>query len=339
MSLAVSILRDLLAGRAGVDAIALLSMSAALALGETLAAVTVAVMYAGGGVIEDLAVGRTERDLRASIDRAPRSAHRRVADAIEDIAIENVAVGDILLVRAGEGVPVDGRIIGPSALLDESAVTGEPLPVARRSGEAASSGTVNAGETFEMQAAAAPGDSTYAGVVGLVTTAQTAKSPFIRMADRYALLLLPVTLLAAGVAIVAEHGHIDEAEVAIGLGRRHLRGGERRRAGRAAEEGRRSGRGSGAAPYCGRVQKGKAVTVVAFDILKFAEKLEAGGFTHAQAKAAAEAFAEATSQELASKSDLRELELRMTVELGGLIVAATGVILAAIRYLPAGAGH
>ncbi|PWB83485.1 MAG: hypothetical protein C3F11_06350 [Methylocystaceae bacterium] len=200
MSLAVSILRDLLAGRAGVDAIALLSMSAALALGETLAAVTVAVMYAGGGVIEDLAVGRTERDLRASIDRAPRSAHRRVADAIEDIAIENVAVGDILLVRAGEGVPVDGRIIGPSALLDESAVTGEPLPVARRSGEAASSGTVNAGETFEMQAAAAPGDSTYAGIVGLVTTAQIAKSPFIRMADRYALLLLPVTLLAAGVA-------------------------------------------------------------------------------------------------------------------------------------------
>ncbi|PWB83484.1 MAG: DUF1640 domain-containing protein [Methylocystaceae bacterium] len=81
------------------------------------------------------------------------------------------------------------------------------------------------------------------------------------------------------------------------------------------------------------------MTVVAFDILKFAEKLEAGGFTHAQAKAAAEAFAEATSQELASKSDLRELELRMTVELGGLIVAATGVILAAIRYLPAGAGH
>lgn len=81
------------------------------------------------------------------------------------------------------------------------------------------------------------------------------------------------------------------------------------------------------------------MTVVAFDTLKFAEKLEAGGLTHAQAKAAAEAFAEATSPELASKSDLRELELRMTVELGGLIVAATGVILAAIRYLPAGAGH
>lgn len=89
---------------------------------------------------------------------------------------------------------------------------------------------------------------------------------------------------------------------------------------------------------------------VAFDTLKFVEKLEAGGFSHSQAKAAAEAFAEATSQELATKSDLlviradisavrseiRELELRMTVKLGGLMVVATGVILAAIRYLPVG---
>jgi hypothetical protein len=89
---------------------------------------------------------------------------------------------------------------------------------------------------------------------------------------------------------------------------------------------------------------------VTFDTLKFVEKLEAGGFTHTQAKAAAEAFAEATSQELATKTDMlairsditlvrseiRELELRMTVKLGGLMVVATGVILAAIRYLPDG---
>lgn len=89
------------------------------------------------------------------------------------------------------------------------------------------------------------------------------------------------------------------------------------------------------------------MSAVAFDTLKFVEKLEAGGVPHAQAKATAEAFAEATSQELATKADLkaeiaavrseiRELELRMTIRLGGLIVAATGVILAAIRYLPPG---
>ncbi|MBY6243704.1 DUF1640 domain-containing protein [Methylosinus sp. Sm6] len=75
---------------------------------------------------------------------------------------------------------------------------------------------------------------------------------------------------------------------------------------------------------------------VAFDTLKFVEKLEAGGFTHEQAKAAAEAFAEATSQELATKADLRELEMRMTVKLGGLIIGATGVLIAAMRYFTGG---
>jgi len=77
-----------------------------------------------------------------------------------------------------------------------------------------------------------------------------------------------------------------------------------------------------------------------FDTLKFVETLEAGGFTHAQAKAAAEAFAEATSQELATKADISRLETalqlleqRMTIKLGGMLIVAVGVILAAIRYL------
>lgn len=100
--------------------------------------------------------------------------------------------------RAGEVVPVDGLITSSSASLDEFAVTGEPIPVTRGAGEAALSGTINAGETFEMRASVIAGDSTYAGIVGMVAAAQTAKPPFIRMADRYALLLLPVALLTAG---------------------------------------------------------------------------------------------------------------------------------------------
>src|SRR5262249_47588594 len=106
-----------------------------------------------------------------------------------------------ILVRAGEIVPVDGVVTSSgAAMLDEAALTGEPIPVNRRQGEGARSGTVNAGETFEMRAAAAAGESTYAGIVRLVTAAQTAKSSFIRLADRYALLLLPATLIIAGMA-------------------------------------------------------------------------------------------------------------------------------------------
>jgi heavy metal translocating P-type ATPase len=199
-ALLVSMIRDFLSGRVGVDAIAFISMSAALLLGETLAGVVVAVMYAGGNMLEIFAVERAERDLKSLIDRAPRVAHWRNEGRIEDIAIEAVAVGDIILVRGGEIVPVDGVITSAGAMLDEAALTGEPIPVHRRKGEAARSGTLNAGETFEMQASATASESTYAGIVRLVTAAQTAKAPFIRLADRYALLLLPVTLVVAGAA-------------------------------------------------------------------------------------------------------------------------------------------
>jgi P-type E1-E2 ATPase len=102
------------------------------------------------------------------------------------------------LVRAGEVVPIDGLITSEGALIDEAALTGEPLPVARAKGEAVSSGTLNAGEAFEMQASATAGESTYAGILRMVTAAQAAKAPFMRITDRFALLLLPVTVLLAG---------------------------------------------------------------------------------------------------------------------------------------------
>jgi heavy metal translocating P-type ATPase len=198
--LAVSIVRDLLAGRFGVDLIALVSMSAALALGQPLAGAVVALMYSGGNVLEDIAVARAEHDLRSLVDRAPREAHRRIGDRIEEVPISAVAIGDRLLVRAGEVVPVDGVVTSSAATIDESALTGEPIPLVKARGAAILSGSLNAGGTFELTVSAAAGESTYAGIVRLVTAAQTAKAPFVRLADRYALIFLPVTLALAFVA-------------------------------------------------------------------------------------------------------------------------------------------
>ncbi len=198
--LAVSIVRDFIAGRLGVDAIALISMSAAITLGQPLAGAVVALMYSGGNVLEEIAIARAEGSLRSLVDRAPRIAHRRVGDQIEDVSVDAIAVGDQILARAGEVVPVDGVVTSHSATIDKSALTGEPIPVARGKGGKVFSGAVNAGATFELTASALAGDSTYAGIVRLVTAAQTARAPFVRLADRYALVFLPFTVLVAFVA-------------------------------------------------------------------------------------------------------------------------------------------
>jgi P-type E1-E2 ATPase len=150
-------------------------MSGALVLGQNLAGIVVAIMYAGGDLLEDFAVARAERDLRSLIDRAPRIAHRRAELTIEDVPIEQVAVGDDILVRAGEVVPVDGLITSQLAMIDEAALTGEPIPVSRQAGELARSGSLNAGDTFEIRASAAASESTYAGIVRMASAAQTSR--------------------------------------------------------------------------------------------------------------------------------------------------------------------
>lgn len=198
VGLLIAMIRDFIAGRIGVDSVAFVSMCGALILGQNLAGIVVAIMYAGGNLLEDIAVARAERDLRSLIDRAPRIAHRRKGSIIEDVPIERIAIGDAIVVRAGEVIPVDGLVSSEHAMIDEAALTGEPIPVLRHAGELARSGSINVAETFEIRASAAASESTYAGIVRMVSAAQTAKSPFIRLADRYALLLLPVTLAVAG---------------------------------------------------------------------------------------------------------------------------------------------
>lgn len=198
--LAVFIVADFLAGKVGVDAIALLSMTVAIILGEPLAGVVVAIMYSGGNVLEHFARSRAELNLKALADRTPRSA-RRVSDGdVVEIPVEEVRIGDELLVQAGEVIPVDGELIVADAMIDMAALTGEPIPVALRTGDNLASGTVNAGEALRMRATALADQSTYAGIVRMVEAAHTARAPFIRMADRFAILLLPVAAAMAGAA-------------------------------------------------------------------------------------------------------------------------------------------
>ncbi len=184
----------------GVDLIALLAMGGALALEEYLAGAVIAFMLATGRALEDFADARAHRELSALIERAPRTAHRYEDDSLSSVPIGDVRAGDLLLVKHGEVVPVDGLLVSRIGVFDESALTGESRPVERSEGEQVRSGAVNAGAAFDLRAAASADQSTYAGIVRLVEQAQKEKAPFVRLADRYAMIFIPVTLGIAGFA-------------------------------------------------------------------------------------------------------------------------------------------
>jgi heavy metal translocating P-type ATPase len=182
-----------------VDVIALLALVGALAVGEPFAGAMITVMLASGQLLEARAADRARRDLSLLAERAPRTARRRTDDGVVAIAVDKVAVRDRLVVGTGEIVPVDGRLLS-TAVLDESALTGEALPVERAAGDEVRSGVVNAGRPFDLLATATAAESTYAGVVRLVEQAQASSAPFVRTADRFAVVFVPLTLVVAGVA-------------------------------------------------------------------------------------------------------------------------------------------
>jgi heavy metal translocating P-type ATPase len=200
LPLSISVARSMRRGDLGVDVIALLAMAGALALGEMLAGAVIALMLSGGNALEDAAGRRARRELTALLERAPRIAHRRRDGELEEIPVDALAPGDIVVVRPGEVLPVDGVVAAGDAVLDQAALTGEPLPVTHPAGSPVRSGTANAGAAFDLRATQSAADSAYSAIVRLVEDAQASRAPFVRMADRYAAVFLPLTLVLASTA-------------------------------------------------------------------------------------------------------------------------------------------
>ena len=182
--------------RPTVDVIALLALGGALVVDEYFAGAMITVMLATGQLLEVRAEARASRELRLLMERSPRTARRRDAGGLTEVPVDQVAPGDVLVVRTGEVVPVDGRLL-TAATIDESALTGEPLPREQPAGGIVRSGAVDAGAPFDLLATATAGDSTYAGLVRLVEQAQASSASFIRLADRLAVFFVPLTLLIA----------------------------------------------------------------------------------------------------------------------------------------------
>src|SRR5690625_117785 len=199
---AIDMVKALQAGHWGLDILAVVAMVSTLAVQEYLAGMIIALMLTGGEALEDMAAGRATRELDALINRRPTFAHRLEADEITvtPINISEVAVGDVLIVRGSEVVPVDGQLLSDRASLDEASVTGEALPITKNTDDDIISGTVNGSETFQMRATTTAAESHYTKIVRLVEEAVESRAPMVRMADRYAVPFTVIALLIAGVA-------------------------------------------------------------------------------------------------------------------------------------------
>lgn len=216
----LDMIRAVLKGNVGLDILAVVAMISTLAVGEYIASLIIVVMLLGGEVLEDLATRRAARELSALLDRSPQFAHVVTSagaqdEDITDVPVDEVQVGDVLLVRPGEVVPVDGTLQNPSGTFDESSITGESLPVTRVVGEEISSGTTNGTNAVLISATRSAAQSQYQQIVALVQEAQESKAPVVRLADRFAVPFTAVSLTIAGAAWAVSGDSTRFAEVLV----------------------------------------------------------------------------------------------------------------------------
>jgi heavy metal translocating P-type ATPase len=187
----------MLKGRFASDIVAMLAIIAAILLDQAFAGVVIVLMQSGGEAVEKYGLRRASSSLEELLVRAPRIATRRKEERLEEVNVKAVRVGDILVVRPGDLVPVDGTVVVGRAEIDEAALTGEPLPRTKTVGEQVLSGSVSVDGAFEMRADKVSEESQYAKIVELVRKAQEEKPPIQRLADRYAVWFTPITLVMA----------------------------------------------------------------------------------------------------------------------------------------------
>jgi len=194
----------------GSDILAVLSLAGALLTREMFASAVIALMLATGRGLENWAEGHAERQLQSLLQRLPRRAHiLDESGTIIEISADDIKVGDQLLVRSGEIVPADGILL-TTAVLDESALTGEPMPITRVENEAILSGVLNSGTQFRFTASNTSQNSTYAGIIRLVKSAQARTAPSVRIANRWALGFVPIAIAIAAVAWISS-GKVSRA--------------------------------------------------------------------------------------------------------------------------------
>lgn len=215
ISMLIGMIQTLRSGKYGVDILAITAIVATLLVGDYWASLVVLIMLTGGDSLEDYASHQASRELRSLLDNSPQVAHRVTGETIEDLAVEDVQVGELILVKPGELVPVDGRVVAGESFVDESSLTGESKPIEKKANDELMSGSINGDAALRFKVTKAAKDSQYQTLVKLVKESEAQPAHFVRLADRYA---VPFTLIAyviGGVAWFVSKDPVRFAEVLV----------------------------------------------------------------------------------------------------------------------------
>lgn len=180
-------------GRVGIDILAATAIIASVILGQYWAAVVIVLMLTGGEALEDYAERRARSELDALLKHAPQTATVVRKKKILTIPVHEIHVGDKLIIKAGDIVPVDATVEEGVASFDESSLTGESLPQAKQADDQLLSGSINLDGEIHATATATAENSQYQQIIALVKNASANQAPFVRLADRYS---IPFTLMA-----------------------------------------------------------------------------------------------------------------------------------------------
>lgn len=195
--LVLDLLYKLVTFNFGSDLLAGMSIVTAVFLGEYLAGSLVVLMLSGGQALERFAISTASKMLQVLAKRAPTTAHRAKGDAIEDIAVDDIAIGDMILIFPHEICPVDGEVKAGNGVMDESYLTGEPFMISKAPGSEVLSGAINGDASLTIQASKLAQDSRYAKIMQVMSESEQ-KRPFLRrLADRLGAWYTPLAVIIA----------------------------------------------------------------------------------------------------------------------------------------------
>lgn len=202
--MAITMLREMIhtleSGRWGVDILAIIAVVSTMIVGDYWAAWMILIMLTGGDSLEDYATSQADKELRSLLQNSPRIADKLVNGKIEEVKVDDLKIGDTVLIKPGSQVPVDGEIIKGNSSFDQSSLTGESVPIDKKVGDDLMSGSINGDAAVEMKVTKAAKDSEYQSIVALVKSSEAKPAKFVKMADRYA---VPFTIISLIIGIAA----------------------------------------------------------------------------------------------------------------------------------------